>query len=160
MVPIGYFEIGDEIVSIKWKMSPDKSVLLVALQTDTIIFIDMENLPEETVPDLKLSIHDFVTQRVKIGSLLCEEDMGHNLILSSAHTDKWPIFVAKIELPSLLKEATYRVVLLMATFLWLVIMAYTRNERIKFSLCFSTFVILTVDCSMSKYSRGWSLGNP
>lgn len=100
------------------------------------------------------------SQKAVIDLVYIWGDMGHNLILSSAHTDKWPIFVAKIELPSLLKEATYRVVLLMATFLWLVIMAYTRNERIKFSLCFSTFVILTVDCSMSKYSRGWSLGKP
>ena len=64
MVPIGYFQMEENIVNITFKKDKNNIVLMVSLQNFQLININLDNLPENTISSLVMNLEDYSNEKI------------------------------------------------------------------------------------------------
>merc|ERR1711911_237598 len=59
MSPIGYFQMEDNIVNVGFKKDKDNITLLIALDSQEIVILNLNELPDVTTENLIMSLDDF-----------------------------------------------------------------------------------------------------
>ena len=84
MEPIGYFQMKDNIVNVVFKKDKENITLLIALDSQELIILNLNNLPDVTTENLIMSLDDFLTRRIDLVSHLSLDDTME-LINASFH---------------------------------------------------------------------------
>lgn len=86
MSPIGYFQMEDNIVNVGFKKDKDNITLLIALDSQEIVILNLNDLPDVTTENLIMSLDDFPKSRIDLKSHLSLDD-NMDIINASFHLD-------------------------------------------------------------------------